>query len=247
MAEFDSLAWFYDRYWGPEYAREVVVPLREFLVGQLPPGRPLLDACCGCGHVTAALADWGYRTAGFDLSPAMVERARRNTAPTRLWVADVLRCGARDGSFGSVVCTYNSLNHLPADGTSLAHAFAELRRCLEPGGVLFFDLNSPEAAGRTWHGSFTDHRDTAVCRTDSEFDPRTGTGRARLRVTRPGADGKAVHEETSLTMTAYPWAMVTAALADAGLRLRSVRSAPALGLPKWEGRVFVVAERTGDI
>ncbi|MGV9452665.1 class I SAM-dependent DNA methyltransferase [Streptomyces sp. NPDC003635] len=238
MSEFDSLAWFYDRHWGPEYAEAVVRPLREFLRGYLPRGRPVLDACCGTGHVTALLAEWGHRIAGFDLSPAMLAYARRNAPSARLWVADVRRCGARTGAFGAAVATYNSLDHLPRAGGHLDRALAELARALEPGGVLFFDLNTVESAARTWHGSFLDRRAEAVCRTDSDFDLATGTGRARLRISRAGRC-----EEATVTLTVHPVGEVIAALKRAGLRCRRVHTGAELGLPAVQGRIFVLAER----
>ncbi|MEU9733342.1 class I SAM-dependent methyltransferase [Streptomyces sp. NPDC048002] len=237
-AEFDALAWFYDRYWGPEYTEAVIRPLRGLLLEHLPRDRPLLDACCGTGHVTALLARWGYRTAGFDLSPAMLARARVNVPAARLWVADVRRCGARSGAFGAVVSTYNSLDHLPRAGGGPERALAELARVLEPGGTLFFDLNTAESAAPAWQGSFVDRRADAVCRTESGFDPATGTGRARLTITREGKS-----EEATLTLTVHPLGEVLAALGRAGLRCRRVLTTTELGLDTLPPRLFVLAER----
>lgn len=238
MSEFDSLAWFYDRYWGPEYAAAIIRPLRELLLEHLPRDRPLLDACCGTEHVTALLGEWGYRTAGFDISAPMLARARRNAPSARLWAADVLRCGAVSGAFGAVVSTYNSLDHLPRDGGRLERALAELGRCLAPGGALFFDLNTVESAAQAWHGSFLDRRADAVCRTESDFDLVKGTGRARLRITRNGQC-----EEAAVTLSVHPVAEVSAALERAGLRRRRVLTAAELGLSAVPGRLFVLAER----
>ncbi|WAZ20522.1 class I SAM-dependent methyltransferase [Streptomyces cinnabarinus] len=238
MSEFDTLAWFYDRHWGPDYAAVVIRPLRELLLEHLPRDRPLLDACCGTGHATALFAEWGFRTAGFDLSPAMLARARVNAPSARLWAADVRRCGARSGAFGAVVSTYNSLDHLPRGGDALGRALGELGRVLAPGGVLFFDLNTVESAARTWHGSFVVRRAGAECRTDSDFDLATGTGRARLRITRAGKC-----EEAMITLSVHPLAEVTAALERAGLRRRRVLTAAELGLGALAGRLFVLAER----
>src|SRR5690349_4156257 len=48
-------------------------------VGQV--GRRLLDAGCGTGSSTAAMRDRGYDVAGFDISAAMLERARARLGP----------------------------------------------------------------------------------------------------------------------------------------------------------------------
>jgi trans-aconitate methyltransferase len=46
---------------------------------------PVCDMGCGPGHITRYLQDYGVEVCGVDLSPAMVERARRLT---RVWSFD---------------------------------------------------------------------------------------------------------------------------------------------------------------
>jgi SAM-dependent methyltransferase len=90
------------------------------------------DLGCGPGHVAAWLAGRGATAVGIDLSPAMIEVARREHPDLEFRVGDLLDLPAADGEFGAVVAFY-SVIHLTPD--ELRPAFAEMRRTLRPGGV----------------------------------------------------------------------------------------------------------------
>jgi len=97
--------------------------------------RPIVDAGCGPGHVTAYLAAAGANARGLDLTPAMVEQARNRFPGLRFDVGDLgqlIRPENADG-WGAVLGWY-SLIHL-ADSEFPA-AVAALARPLTPGGVL---------------------------------------------------------------------------------------------------------------
>jgi 23S rRNA pseudouridine1911/1915/1917 synthase len=55
---------------------------------QARPGEVVLDLACGAGQLLAALEAQGVRTLGVDVSPRMVEAARRRAPRARLEVAD---------------------------------------------------------------------------------------------------------------------------------------------------------------
>nr|WP_218120075.1 class I SAM-dependent methyltransferase [Actinopolyspora mzabensis] len=77
----------------------------------------------------------GTRLTGVDLSPAMLEQARRRSERTgravELGVADAQRLAFPDASFDTVVCTF-SLCAVPEVRTVLS----EMDRVLRPGGLL---------------------------------------------------------------------------------------------------------------
>ena len=54
------------------------------------PGTRLLDMACGPGHVTAAAQAKGAEALGIDITPAMVEAARRRFPDSRFEVGDML-------------------------------------------------------------------------------------------------------------------------------------------------------------
>jgi glycine/sarcosine N-methyltransferase len=105
--------------------------------------RKVLDAACGTGRHAVAFARWGMRTAGADLSPAMIDRARQHARAAGVDVAwSVAAFGglaaafpADVGAFDAVTCLGNSLPHL-SDDAALEAALADMARMLRPGGVL---------------------------------------------------------------------------------------------------------------
>jgi SAM-dependent methyltransferase len=96
----------------------------------------LLDAGCGAGDYGLRLAEHAARVIGVDMSPGMIELAKRrrletSTSNAEFLVADLSALPFGDGSFDFVV-SRNAL-HL----TSMEATVPELRRVLRPQGRLF--------------------------------------------------------------------------------------------------------------
>ncbi|RKS08985.1 methyltransferase family protein [Nocardiopsis sp. Huas11] len=96
-------------------------------------GGQVADLGCGSGRVTAYLRDLGLPVFGIDLSPAMVELARREHPGLRFEVGSILDLDLPDGSVGGALAYY-SIIHMPPE--HLPGAFAEFHRVLAPGGHL---------------------------------------------------------------------------------------------------------------
>ena len=97
--------------------------------------RRVLDAACGTGQHAAMFHSWGLRVEGTDVSPAMIERCRRQfgESDTLHWVIRSFTEPAGD-TFDTVVCVGNSLALVPDVPTAL-RAIRELTAALRPGGV----------------------------------------------------------------------------------------------------------------
>jgi glycine/sarcosine N-methyltransferase len=99
----------------------------------------ILDTACGTGWHAIALAQKGYRTAGCDASPVMIEQARANASkaqiPVRFEVADFARMEVFGEIFDGVLCLGNSLPHLLSQ-EALVETLEHMRARLHPGGVL---------------------------------------------------------------------------------------------------------------
>jgi SAM-dependent methyltransferase len=98
--------------------------------------RTALDFGCGVGRLTRALAKRVERVTGCDVSPRMLELARRNV-PHASFVT------ALDDSTFDFICSLIVFQHIPvAEGLRL---FAGLLRRLAPGGVaiIHFSLRRP--------------------------------------------------------------------------------------------------------
>ncbi|MEU4250544.1 class I SAM-dependent methyltransferase [Amycolatopsis sp. NPDC026612] len=94
---------------------------------------PALDAGCGPGHFTAYLASLGVDASGIDLSPGMVDLARRSHPELRFEVGSMTDLALPDASVAGVLASW-SLIHVPDD--SVPVALGHFHRVLRPGGLL---------------------------------------------------------------------------------------------------------------
>jgi SAM-dependent methyltransferase len=92
------------------------------------------DVGCGPGHVARYLHDRGVSISGIDLSPAMVARARALHPGIEFSQGDMLALDTKDASWTGIVAFY-SVIHIPRP--DVVRALHELRRTLQPGGLLF--------------------------------------------------------------------------------------------------------------
>lgn len=92
---------------------------------------PVLDVGCGPGTVTAHLAGLGLDVSGVDLSPRMVEHARRRHPGLRFEVASATALDLGPASLGGVLGWW-SLFNLPRD--VLPGVLAAYADALVPGG-----------------------------------------------------------------------------------------------------------------
>lgn len=119
-----------------------------------PPGAPLLDACCGTGDLSLALARAypGSAVTGLDFSDAMLACARpkvaRGGARVDFVPGDLLALPFADDSFGAVTVGWGVRN--VAD---LKLAFAEMARVAAPGAnVVCLEATTPTSElGRRFH------------------------------------------------------------------------------------------------
>ena len=100
---------------------------------RLHPGTHLLDVATGPGAIAAEAANRGARPVGIDLSPQMIELARRMYPGIDFREADVEHLPFSDDTFDAVVCAFG-LGHFPRPEV----AIAECARTLLPVDVLHF-------------------------------------------------------------------------------------------------------------
>ncbi|MFI6289615.1 class I SAM-dependent methyltransferase [Streptomyces sp. NPDC051018] len=113
------------------FARNMIGTFAELVRGT---GNPrTADVGCGPGHVTALLHDLGLDAFGLDLSPAMVDHARRAHPALRFDEARMEALPVGDGALGGVLAHYSMIHTPPRELPAL---LAEQARVLAPGGLL---------------------------------------------------------------------------------------------------------------
>ncbi len=162
MSAYDSLAGFYDR----------VMPEKEYRLWadccdelfRPKKIRTVLDLACGTGRLTWLLAERGYEVIGVDLSCEMLAVAAAREADVRyspLFLNQPLQELDLYGTVQAAICTMDGLNYL--DKAELREALRRIRLFLEPGGILLFDLNTPEKFTRMNGEVYTEETEDAFC------------------------------------------------------------------------------------
>jgi SAM-dependent methyltransferase len=100
---------------------------------------PVADLGSGPGHVTALLHSLGLPVFGVDISPRMVELARRAHPGMRFHVGSMTSLDLPDGTLGGIAALY-SIIHVPDE--HLPAVFAEFHRVLVPGGHVLLAFQS---------------------------------------------------------------------------------------------------------
>lgn len=128
----------------------------RMLIGRLFPdrGARLLEAGCGAGRVTLALARLGYRDlTGFDFADEMIDQAQclarqERAAGVRFLEADATRLrdcpSLEDSSFDGVLFLFNGLMQIPGRENRRT-AMRELRRLCRTGAVILFTSHDRDA------------------------------------------------------------------------------------------------------
>jgi SAM-dependent methyltransferase len=131
---YDAVAADYDRQISGELAGK---PLDRGLLSAfaelVPRNLPIGDVGCGPGHVAQHLTGLDCAMVGVDLSPAMIDIARRRYPHISFHVGSMLKLPVADGAWGGAVVMY-SIIHLDADERRAA--CLELARVVCPGGYV---------------------------------------------------------------------------------------------------------------
>ncbi|MEV0273647.1 class I SAM-dependent methyltransferase [Hamadaea sp. NPDC050747] len=106
-------------------------------------GGPVADVGCGPGHITAYLRDLGVDAFGVDLSPGMIEVARREHPGLRFAVGSMTELPLADASVAGLLAFW-SVIHIPDE--LIPAVFTHFRRALRPGGPLLVGFHVGEGS-----------------------------------------------------------------------------------------------------
>ncbi|MEU4390758.1 class I SAM-dependent methyltransferase [Kribbella sp. NPDC023855] len=169
------------------------------------------DVGCGPGRVTILLSQLGLDAFGIDLSPGMLEVARRTYPQLRFEEGSMLALDLPDASLGGLLAYY-SIIHIPWE--QRAQVFAEFHRVLAPGGVVMLVFQVGDDQGRR-----TEFLGTALAldwyRQQPDEVARTVAG-GRFRAVDDGGAGAGRHGEDLAGLPHRPEARARLTLCRAG-------------------------------
>jgi ubiquinone/menaquinone biosynthesis C-methylase UbiE len=149
----------YDRV-AEEYSRRIFEELAHKPVDRLLLDRfarrvqgsgPVCDMGCGPGHVARYLSERQAKVFGMDISPGMIEQARRLNPTIKFQQGDMLRLDIEDEAWGAIVAFYSIIN-IPRD--EVVTALREMNRVLRSGGLLLlaFHMGQETVHMEEWWG-----------------------------------------------------------------------------------------------
>lgn len=114
--------------------------------------RTMLDLACGEGTFAVAMAKKGVQVTGVDLSPRLLEFARKHAEKENVAVEflcqDMCSLNFKE-RFDLVTCWYDSLNYL-LESEQLEKTFTGVHRALKDGGLFIFDMNTIYGLSLIW-------------------------------------------------------------------------------------------------
>jgi ubiquinone/menaquinone biosynthesis C-methylase UbiE len=219
---YDNLAEAYDLTGQSRFSLKMVGYMLEMLALRRFKGRKICDLACGTGAAAVALARRKFVVTGVDGSSAMLARAKRRADRWDIsvdWRQGDLTALDLPGGYDMATCFFDSLNHL-TEPQQLRQAFFGVRRALAPGGLFFFDMNTPYALAQVWGqstDSYVDPRYARIWRT--RYDAASGLARLEATYFLGRHDGRYDRVDAVHTARGYTPAEVEAALNEAGLQL----------------------------
>jgi SAM-dependent methyltransferase len=215
-----DLAFIHDAGFG-HFARHAA----DFVIGQLQAvgkrnGR-IVDLGCGSGIFAEQVTQAGYDVLGFDLSPAMVELARKRVSSGTFQNESFLN--AKLPTCIAVTAIGEVFNYLSDSANTLARLRKLLQRvhqALEPGGLFVFDV---ALVGRVPGGIRQGHSEGSdwACLYEARED--TGHKQLERRITTFRKAGDAYRREHEVhRLRLYERAELAGELRQAGFRVRTL-------------------------
>jgi len=239
-SDYDRFAWFYNRYWGPEFSHPALAIYNILLFPNIPENCRILDLCCGTGQISRGLTELGYQVTGLDGSAAMLRFARENAPAAKFIHADA-RSFKLAESFDCVISAFDSLNHI-MELDELAMVFQNVRKVLPDDGVFLFDLNI-EDESELLSSSIDMVGDDHACIVRSSYQLVNKLKRYDVTMFQMDS-GIWQRSDISLYQRYYDIETVLETLADSGFqRVKTYDARREFGFTLSDGRMFYLARK----
>lgn len=133
--------------------------------------RLLLDLCCGTGTLTTVLSRRGYEMIAVDSSVEMLMEAQSKSAGLETPPLFLCQDAAALDLYGTVdaaVCSLDGMNYIPPE--DLPEVFRRLRLFVRPGGLLIFDIRTPDFLRSLDGDVFVDEQEDVLCLWRADFE-----------------------------------------------------------------------------
>ena len=209
----------------------------------VPRDGTVCECACGTGNLTVRLQTAGYHMTGIDLSREMLsvaqQKARGNGQMIPFVQQDMtgLRLHKRQNA---VLCTCDGLNYLLTP-ERVRRFFRAAYAALKPGGLLAFDLSTPDKLRGTLGNHTLGIREEEIAYVwQNTWNERSRTVSMALSIFVREPDGRYLRLEEEQTQRAHTMEELKAYLEDAGfahIRFYGDRTlrAPAAGTARWHG------------
>lgn len=175
MSAYESLALSYDRLTNDVDYGAAVSFYEQIMAREGVSPRSAVDLACGTGSVTALLAKKGIPVIGVDLSEEMLSVAQQKTQdllPRPMFLHQDLSRLYLPRGVDLAVCVLDSLDYI-TDPACCAAAIRRIYRCLNPGGIFIFDVNTPEKLQAMDGQVFLDEDENVYCVWRGDFDKKS--------------------------------------------------------------------------
>lgn len=145
---------------------------RALAAGAQSDGRAVLEVACGTGRVALWLAQDGARVVGLDLSPAMLDVARKKSAGLTnvRWVEGDMRSFELGETFGLALIPGHAFQNILTPDDQVA-CLESIKRHLVPRGVLVVHLDHQDVG---WLGDLRGDQGGVFERAEQFLHPETG-------------------------------------------------------------------------
>ncbi|MCI9444986.1 MAG: class I SAM-dependent methyltransferase [Oscillospiraceae bacterium] len=176
MSAYGALAKVYDQLTEDVgYERRADYIEKLFKRSRLPV-HTVLDLACGTGEMTAILTRRGYELVAADASPEMLAQAREKAADLEgeppVFLNQSMTGLDLYGTVDAAICCLDSLNYLTSP-KDVQKCFQRLHLFIAPGGLLVFDVNTPEKLAAMDGQVFLDETEDVYCVWRTEFERRS--------------------------------------------------------------------------
>jgi len=205
--------------------------------------RSLLDIGCGTGSLTVIMAQRGYEMVAADASSDMLCIAQEKFSELSDVIPPLFLCQSMTeldlyGTVDAALSCLDAVNYLPS--ADLPELFHLLHLFIEPGGLLIFDINSPERLRSLDGFTSVDEDENCLCLWRADYSTKESALYYGMDIfTRRGRFWQRSFEE-HIEYSHEPEGLLRL-LSEAGFTNAEKRSD---GPQNELGRVFIIAENT---